>query len=278
MRSISLPKLLLAATLGCLVLSGCGGQKASAGRTGVTADQAAHADSTVSATSSPDPLADSDDPEIRFLALTSRITQNCVPDAPVGGGNASGEVPEPEDLPGYEPAPTELYGPDETPPALPGDATEPETEVADPLEDHTALPTPPSDSPETETDADADADADSGTEPVAEVPLGDVEQCGGTEHARRITEAFRDTETTGYEAMREKLTGLDYPATRIHRMPDHAGAPRARLDLRFMGGHLALEVTATSRGVIVEAFGAPETEDVRVTDVRRKPNLDAPTS
>ncbi|MEV6655186.1 hypothetical protein [Streptomyces sp. NPDC051219] len=46
----------------------------------------------------------------------------------------------------------------------------------------------------------------------------------------------------------------------------------------MMGSHLALEITGTSSGVIVEAFGAPETEDVNVTDVKRKPKLDAPTS
>lgn len=46
----------------------------------------------------------------------------------------------------------------------------------------------------------------------------------------------------------------------------------------MMGNHLALEVTGTSRGMIVETFGAPETENVKVTDVKRKPKLDAPTS
>ncbi|MEV8309744.1 hypothetical protein AB0P36_20930 [Streptomyces flavidovirens] len=105
-----------------------------------------------------------------------------------------------------------------------------------------------------------------------------IEKCTGDEHAQRVSEAFKNTKTTGYRAMQSKLTDLDYPASRIHRMPDHAGAPRARLDLRMMGSHLALEVTGTSSGVIVEAFGAPETEDVKVTEVKRKPKLDEPTS
>lgn len=61
-------------------------------------------------------------------------------------------------------------------------------------------------------------------------------------------------------------------------MPSRAGAPRARLDLRFIGSNVALAVTGTSSGVTVEAFGAPETEDVEVTDVQRDPELDAPTS
>lgn len=78
--------------------------------------------------------------------------------------------------------------------------------------------------------------------------------------------------------MHKKLTDLGYPASRIHRMPDRAGAPRARLDLRFIGSHLALEVTATGSEVITEAFGVPETEDVRITDVARRPMPAAPTS
>jgi len=46
----------------------------------------------------------------------------------------------------------------------------------------------------------------------------------------------------------------------------------------MMGSHLALEVTWTSSGVVVEAFGDPETEDVNVTEVKRKPKPDGPTS
>ncbi|MER5775484.1 hypothetical protein ABT144_14535 [Streptomyces sp. NPDC002039] len=78
--------------------------------------------------------------------------------------------------------------------------------------------------------------------------------------------------------MRGSLIRLGYPAARIHRMPDHAGAPRARLDLRALGSRLALEVTGTGAGVITEAFGAPEDESVHVLDVEHKPNLDSPTS
>ncbi|MFC9819420.1 hypothetical protein ACFWG6_08185 [Streptomyces erythrochromogenes] len=61
-------------------------------------------------------------------------------------------------------------------------------------------------------------------------------------------------------------------------MPDHAGAPWMRIDLRTMGGHLALEVTASGSGAVAEAFGAPETEDVEVADVTRGPSPDAPAS
>ncbi|MCX4780718.1 hypothetical protein [Streptomyces sp. NBC_01264] len=61
-------------------------------------------------------------------------------------------------------------------------------------------------------------------------------------------------------------------------MPDHAGAPRARVDLRLFGSRLALEVTGTSSGVSVETFGATEQEGVSVADVRRKPKAGAPAA
>jgi hypothetical protein len=255
MRSIPLPKPVLVAALGCMVLtgcmvlSGCGTQNAAA------SDQTL-AGSAVSAAAPLDAPSIGDDPEMRFLALAVRITQGCAPDAP----DASGGVPQPEDLPGWEGEPTPMYGPGETPPGVPND----EGDIPVPLDD----PAPSKPTPDS-----------TGPKPVKEVALTGVEKCTGSEHAKRVSEAFKNTKaTTGYQAMHKKLTALDYPASRIHRMPDHAGAPRARLDLRVMGSHLALEVTGTSSGVIVEAFGAPETEDVQVTDVQRKPELDAPTS
>jgi len=249
MRSTSLPKPVLAAVLGCMVLTGCGTRN--------TVTDQAPAGSAVSATPSPDTPPGHSDPETRFLALTARITRSCAPHAPDAGG--SGGVPKPEDLPGWAGTPTPRHGPGETPPGVPNS----DGDIPVPLDDP-APSEPTSDS--------------TGPVPVNEVPLTGIEKCSGSEHARRVSEAFRNTTTTGYQAIREKLTGLDYPASRIHRMPDPAGAPRARLDLRMTGGQLALEVTGTSSGVIVEAFGAPETEDVKVTDVKRKGQPDASTS
>ncbi|WP_028813348.1 hypothetical protein [Streptomyces flavidovirens] len=249
MRSISLPKPVLLAALGCMVLSGCGTQNA-------TTDQTP-AGAAVSATTPPDAPPGDNDPEMRFLALLTRITHVCAPDAPNGSG--TGDAPKPEDLPGWEGAPTPAYGPGETPPGVPNA----EGEIPVPLDDPAASePAPDFTWPR----------------PVKEVPLTGIEKCTGDEHAKRVSEAFQNTKTTSYQAVQSKLTDLDYPASRIHRMPDHAGAPRTRLDLRMMGSHLALEVTGTGSGVTVEAFGSPETEDVKVTEVNRKPKLDAPTS
>ncbi|MFD5062717.1 hypothetical protein [Streptomyces sp. NPDC058394] len=249
MRSISLPKPVLVAAFGCMVLSGCGTQNAATDQT--------PAGSAVSAMTPLVAPPSDDDPEMRFLALMTRITQGCAPDAPNGSG--SGGVPKPEDLPGWEGTPTPRYGPGEAPPGVPNA----QGDIPVPLDDPApSKPTPHSTGPKS----------------VKEVPLTGIEKCSGSEHAKRVSEAFKKTRTTSYRAMHKKLTGLDYPASRIHQMPNPAGAPRARLDLRMMGGHLALEVTSTTSGVIVEAFGAPETEDVKVTDVKRRPKLDAPTS
>ncbi|MFJ5973433.1 hypothetical protein [Streptomyces sp. NPDC093060] len=249
MRSRRFPKLVLVAALGCMLLSGCGTQNS-------TTDQPP-AGSAVSAATPLDAPSSVNDTEMRLLALLAHITQSCTPDA--SGDKGSGGVPEPEDLPGWEGAPSPRYGPGETPSGIPNAAGDIPVPVDDPA------PTKPAPDP---TEA----------KPVEEVPLTSVEKCIGSKHAKRISEAFKDAKTTSYQTMRRKLTDLDYPASRIHQMPNQAGAPRARLDLRMIGSHLALEVTGASGRVTVDAFGAPETEDVNVTDVKRKPKLDAPTS
>ncbi|MEU6354826.1 hypothetical protein ABZ896_36850 [Streptomyces sp. NPDC047072] len=114
------------------------------------------------------------------------------------------------------------------------------------------------------------------TAPVDPAPLDPSEQCAAQRHQLRISKAFSGTDTVSYEALRDKLTTLKYPAARIHRMPDFSGEPVARLDLRVGAGLLALQVTDIRKGVMVEAFGAPEGVDV--TDVRLKPPLSWPSS
>ncbi|MGW6567271.1 hypothetical protein [Streptomyces sp. NPDC054975] len=133
--------------------------------------------------------------------------------------------------------------------------------------------------------APASVDVPAATEPTPDstlpilvdpVPLTSEEECAAQRHQLRFHKAFSGTDTATYEQMRNKLTSLNYPAARIHRMPDFAGEPVARIDLRVGAEHLALEVTDIGNGVMVEAFGAPE--DVSVTEVRLERQLDAPTS
>ncbi|MFE1894868.1 hypothetical protein [Streptomyces yangpuensis] len=248
MRSTTLVKPVLVAAVGCLVLSGCGTQENTPERAPAGNAAGARAQG---------PSSPGGDQESRFLALMTRTAQGCAPDATGGGG---GGAPRPEDLPGAEAVPTPRYGPGTTPPGVPNADGDIPVALDDPA---------PASQP---------AAGATGSGPAGEVPLTGVEKCVGGEHVKRVADAFRNTKAAGYEALRKQLTDLDYPASRIHRMPDHAGAPRIRVDLRTMGGRVALEVTGTGSGVVAEAFGAPETEDVKVTDVRRGAGPDAPAS
>ncbi|MEU0179813.1 hypothetical protein ABZ312_01260 [Streptomyces sp. NPDC006207] len=132
---------------------------------------------------------------MRFLELITSVTQSRTTDVP----GDKGEVPEPEDLPGRGGSPAPRYGSGETPPGVP-DA---EGDMPVPLDDSA----PPEPDPES-----------AGPRPV-EVPLTATETCGGGEHAERVNEALGNTKP-GYRALREELTGMGYPASRVHRMPD----------------------------------------------------------
>jgi hypothetical protein len=112
---------------------------------------------------------------------------------------------------------------------------------------------------------------------VDPVPLNAVERCAGQQHQRRVHDGFWQAGANrSYEALHAKLTELGYPAPRIHRMPDFSGSPRARIDLRVLGGdHLAVQVTGTYLGAMIETFGTPEGVDV--TEVRLKPIIDRPS-
>ncbi|SPF06596.1 hypothetical protein [Streptomyces sp. MA5143a] len=111
---------------------------------------------------------------------------------------------------------------------------------------------------------------------VAAVPLNAVERCAGEQHQRRLHEGFWQAGANrSYKALRAKLIELGYPASRIHRMPDFSGSPRARVDLRVPAGdRLAVQVTGTYLGAMIETFGTPK--GVGVTEVRLKPVIDRP--
>lgn len=196
MRSTSLPKPVLVAVPGCLTLSGCGTQNTTTDQNG--------AGSAVSATPPLKTSLSDNDSEMRFLALMSRITQRCAPDASI----VSGGVPKPEDLSGGEGVPTPRHGPGETSPDVPNAGGEMPVPVDGPPR---AKPTPDS----------------TGSKPAQEVPLNSTEKCSGSEQAKRVSDAFKNVTTTSCPTIREKLTDLNYPMSRIHRMPNKAGALRA---------------------------------------------------
>ncbi|MEV7674330.1 hypothetical protein [Streptomyces sp. NPDC088752] len=237
-------KTVLAVALAGTALTACGTATAPGGASAEASAVGAGASKTPAPKRSlpSDGLATDPDPEVRHLAVATRILDDCEPGDPAPGGPGPVE-PAPEGtIPSRHPsegAPLPLEAPE--PPAGP----EP---------------------------------APTGTGPVEEVPLDPLDKCAGDAHAERILTAFGGTGPADYPALRKKLTGLEYPPSRIHRMPDRDGSPRARIDLRFMGNNLALEVTGTRHRVRVEPFGVPETDDVRITTVQRKRNPAAPAS
>ncbi|MFI1280445.1 hypothetical protein ACH4U5_06695 [Streptomyces sp. NPDC020858] len=224
MRTISLSKPLMAAVLGALALSACGVPDADAGRS--SPGQALPAAAS---------HAPGDDAvELRFMEMTHRFLTECSPGIPAEKGEADaplppdawGGAPRPEDLPGGSGPVTPRYGPGQTPPGIPNA----DGSIPVPLDD--PAPTVPDATP---------------TRPgtVVEVQLTEAERCVGDRHSRRITEALRKAAPADHEALRTVLAGLDYPAARIRRMPD---GEHTRVDLRFMGGHSALEIHGTGTG------------------------------
>ncbi|MFG2292531.1 hypothetical protein [Streptomyces sp. NPDC048603] len=260
MRPRSLPKPVLAAVLGSLLLSACGTR--TAGTDQVPAGSAATASPVAASPTAPPASAtplSGDQQEMRFLDLKMRTLKICDPEDTLRLG--SPEMPfRPEDMPGLAGLDPSRDAPGETPPGAP------DTSVEVPVPLPSDVPPPPPGPAPTPAK-------------VKEVPLDELETCEGREHAKRIVESFKNTETTGHDVMHKKLTDLGYPTARIHRMPDHAGAPRTRVDLRFMAGYLGLEVTSTANGVTVEPFGIPNTgSESDVTDVERKSDRQASAS
>ncbi|WP_406058877.1 hypothetical protein OG462_18380 [Streptomyces sp. NBC_01077] len=237
-------KIVLAAALGSMALTACGTEdstgrapgKVSAG--GATASTEPAPTRTVPS----DALATHPDPEVRFLALETRITNECAP----------GTMPELPALPAVDDI-SETVGPEEQP-----------TRSPEPVPLPTDAPEPPS------------------SEPTAaeEVPLSSLGKCVGDAHAERIRKALDGASPDDYAELRKRLTALDYLPEIIHRMPDRGGRPQARIDFReqSISGDLAVEVTATDRGVTADPFGAPVEKYVDVTKVKRKPSRESRTS
>ncbi|MFI1653288.1 hypothetical protein ACH4XT_41120 [Streptomyces avidinii] len=246
MRTISLTKLLPAAVLGALALTACGAPHADADRTA--------AGKALPAAAAHAPGAD--EAELRLMEMTARMLEECAAALPGGGDMSKGEgtpppdgAPSPESPPGGSGPVTPLYGPGQTPPGTPNADGSIPVELDDPAPPVTnAAPTYRG--------------------PVQEVPLTGVEPCVGDRHARRVTQSLREAAPADAAALRAALIELDYPGGRVHQMPTRDAT---RVDLRFMGGHVALEITGTGPTTEVTPFGAPEGEDVAITTVTRTP-------
>ncbi|NEB96558.1 hypothetical protein [Streptomyces anulatus] len=226
------------AAAGSLALTACGTQTASS-------TSSASVGSHVSASPDRQPT------EKQFLDLLNEFARQCSPDA----SGRSGAAPDPETQPG----------------GIPSGAAPRTDKPAGTPDANGDIPVPVDESGET-----PDKPMRSG--PPQEVELGGIEKCAGAKHAERLTTEAAGKPHTAYSALEQTIAAAGYRTDRIHKMPDLGGDPRARVDLRFMGSVLAVDVIGTGTGVIAEPFGASEDESVSVTEVRRKPNLDAPSS
>ncbi|MEV6163428.1 hypothetical protein AB0L71_16120 [Streptomyces sp. NPDC052052] len=87
--------------------------------------------------------------------------------------------------------------------------------------------------------------------------LNGTEACEGREHGARITQALIGLGKPTTLQVRRKLNELGYIDSRIHGLKAERGVVRFSLDLRAMGGQLALEGTAAGKKTTVRAFAHP---------------------
>ncbi|MEW2491762.1 hypothetical protein [Streptomyces sp. NPDC048411] len=87
--------------------------------------------------------------------------------------------------------------------------------------------------------------------------LSGVEACEGREHGKRITQALIGLNKPTTIQVRQKLNQLGYIDARIHGLKAERGVVRFYLDLRVMGGQLALKGTSAGKKTTVGAFAHP---------------------
>ncbi|MER5357690.1 hypothetical protein [Streptomyces sp. NPDC002785] len=87
--------------------------------------------------------------------------------------------------------------------------------------------------------------------------LKGVEACEGREHGKRITQALIGLDKPTTIQVRQKLNKLGYIDSRIHGLKAERGVVRFYLDLRVMGGQLALKGASAGKNTTVEAFAHP---------------------
>ncbi|MEU5093397.1 hypothetical protein [Streptomyces sp. NPDC020996] len=154
---------------------------------------------------------------VAFLEMLERVGAPCVPDPPT---TAESDDP----------------APGERPPTSPDE------------------PLPVDEEPPTEEQPTEEPSPAATAEPAR---LKGVEACEGREHSERVALALTglDRPTTGRVA--RELNELGYPGSRVHGLRAERGAVRFAVDLRVMGGQLALKGTAAGRKTAVEAFAHP---------------------
>ncbi|MFE9767181.1 hypothetical protein ACFYPC_22100 [Streptomyces sp. NPDC005808] len=87
--------------------------------------------------------------------------------------------------------------------------------------------------------------------------LNGVEACEGRIHGNRITQALTGLNKPSTIQVRQELNKLGYTDSRIHGLHAEQGIVRFYVDLRVMGGQLALNGTAAGNKTTVGAFAHP---------------------
>ncbi|MFE3902086.1 hypothetical protein ACFXPY_17595 [Streptomyces sp. NPDC059153] len=100
-------------------------------------------------------------------------------------------------------------------------------------------------------------DAPSPTATPEQPKLNGVEACEGREHGNRISKVLTGLNKPATIQVRQKLNKLGYIDSRIHGLKAERGMVRFYLDLRVMGGQLALKGTAAGRKTTMGAFAHP---------------------
>ncbi|MFJ2651474.1 hypothetical protein ACIO1C_32720 [Streptomyces sp. NPDC087420] len=89
--------------------------------------------------------------------------------------------------------------------------------------------------------------------------LNDVDRCERHLHEERVGRALSDLADPTPARVRRILNDLGYIDTRIHGLKRSGATTRFFVDLRFMGGRLALKGSAAGARTVVEGFGVRET-------------------
>ncbi|MFJ4772897.1 hypothetical protein ACIP88_27995 [Streptomyces uncialis] len=92
-----------------------------------------------------------------------------------------------------------------------------------------------------------------------ELALGNIDYCAGFLHVERVTQALDGIAEPTPAKVRKALNGLGYIDQRVHGLKQSGKKTHFLLDLRVLGGKLALKGTAAGKRTDVDSFVAPKT-------------------
>ncbi|MBB5932237.1 hypothetical protein [Streptomyces echinatus] len=137
-------------------------------------------------------------------------------------------------------------------PCVPDAPAVTETDVPDPAERPPTRPSGP-----LPVDEKPPTDVPSPTAAPERPTLNGVEACEGRAHGERVLRALTGLNRPTATQVRRKLNELGYTDFRVHGLKARRGVVRFWLDLRVMGGQLALEGTVAGKETTVKAFAHP---------------------